>query len=46
METDKVAWALTRQCRSVVQACLREEEWEDADKEFFEVIRKELVGLK
>jgi|GEM_PF-1997366 len=33
-------------CRQVVQNCLREEEWRDADQEFFEIIQqafKELI---
>ena len=29
-------------CRRIVQACLREEEWIDADREFYHVIREEL----
>lgn len=33
---------LARDCRRVVQACLREEEWADADEKFFEII---LAGL-
>jgi hypothetical protein len=30
---------LARQCRWLVQACLREEEWAEADREFYRVIR-------
>ena len=45
-EFDNVAWRLARECRQIVQGCLREEEWQDADREFFEVIRKEFPGLK
>jgi hypothetical protein len=29
-------------CRRVVQVCLREEEWIDADREFYQIIREEL----
>ena len=37
-ECSEVAWRLARKCRNVVQACLREEEWGDADREFFQII--------
>lgn len=46
---DELAMRLARQCRHIVQACLREEEWQDADREFFAVIREgleRLVGQK
>lgn len=43
---DELAWQMARRCRSVVQSCLPEEEWTDADQEFFEVITKELARLK
>jgi hypothetical protein len=33
-------------CRRIVQACLREEEWIDADREFYLVIREELERWK
>jgi len=33
---------LAKRCRSVIQACLREEEWHDADLEFYRIIREEL----
>jgi hypothetical protein len=36
---EEAAWCIARECRSIVQSCLREEEWRDADREFFEVIR-------
>jgi hypothetical protein len=36
----EIAWQLAQQCRSIVQACLREEEWQDADREFWDVIRQ------
>jgi hypothetical protein len=35
---DALAWRAARKCREVVQTCLREEEWADADQEFFAVI--------
>ncbi|HWB11272.1 MAG TPA: hypothetical protein VG826_18730 [Pirellulales bacterium] len=38
-----LALRLARACRRVVQGCLREEEWRDADEEFCRVI---LVGLR
>lgn len=31
-----------RRCRSIVQGCLREEEWIEADREFYLAIRQEL----
>jgi hypothetical protein len=37
-----VAWRIAKKCRGIVQACLREEEWRDADREFFRVIITEL----
>jgi hypothetical protein len=33
---------MARRCRNIVQACLREEEWADADREFYRVCREEL----
>lgn len=30
---------LAKQCRNVIQCCLREEEWRDADMEFYRLIR-------
>ncbi len=41
---DARAWQLARKCRHIVQGCLREEEWQDADQEFFEIIREEALG--
>jgi hypothetical protein len=38
-----LAIRLARACRSIVQACLREEEWGEADREFYLVI---LEGLE
>lgn len=34
-----MAIRLARQCRSIVQGVLREEEWRDCDLEFYRVIR-------
>jgi hypothetical protein len=36
---------IARRCRRIIQACLREEEWGDADREFYLVIREELERL-
>jgi len=33
-----LAQRMARACRHVVQGCLREEEWLDADEAFFEII--------
>jgi hypothetical protein len=41
----EAAWGMARRCRSVVQACLREEEWRDADQEFRAIIEKGLRSL-
>jgi hypothetical protein len=42
METHEIAVRLARQCREIIQTCLREEEWLDAEEEFRWVI---LAGL-
>ena len=34
-----------RRCRCIVQACLREEEWGEADREFFGFIREEIESF-
>lgn len=39
----EAAHRMARACRHIVQACLREEEWRDADEEFERVI---LLGLQ
>ena len=41
---NEAAWRAARDCRYVVQGCLREEEWRDADEEFYEVIREAFPG--
>lgn len=43
---DEAAWRMAQECRSIVQACLREEEWQDADREFFGVIREGLAAVE
>ena len=40
---ESLAWKIARQCRSIVQSWLREDEWQDVDQEFFEII---VVGLR
>jgi hypothetical protein len=42
----EAAIRIARRCRHVVQACLREEEWAEADREFYRVARQELEALK
>ncbi len=37
---------IARRCRHIVQACLREEEWADADREFYKIARDELERWK
>jgi hypothetical protein len=36
--SDETAWRIAQECREIVQSCLREEEWGDADREFFRII--------
>jgi hypothetical protein len=38
----KIAWSIARDCRRIVQACLREEEWQAADEEFYRLIFERL----
>jgi hypothetical protein len=38
----ELALRLARRCRHIIQACLREEEWQDADREFYLIIREGL----
>ncbi|HMO84763.1 MAG TPA: hypothetical protein PKC18_07580 [Lacipirellulaceae bacterium] len=40
--TDDTARQAAIECRQIVQACLREEEWQDADEEFYNVILRAL----
>ena len=43
--THEVAIRIARRCRFTVQTCLREEEWGDADREFYRICREELAAL-
>jgi len=36
---------IARRCRWKIQACLREEEWGDADCEFYVIARQEVEAL-
>lgn len=42
-ELNELSAALAIRCRRIIQCCLREEEWQDADEEFIEMI---LEGLE
>jgi hypothetical protein len=42
-ELTQIAIRVARQCREVIQTCLREEEWADAEEEFRWLI---LAGLR
>lgn len=44
--THETAIRLAMECRRIVQACLREEEWIEADREFYRVIREGLEEFK
>ena len=37
---EELAMRLSQGCRYIIQGCLREEEWQDADQEFFQVIAR------
>ena len=37
-----LAIRLARQCRNIVQGCLREDEWRDCDLEYYKIIRSGL----
>jgi hypothetical protein len=41
-----LAIRVARACRNIVQACLREEEWGDADREFYKLIREGLEEMR
>jgi hypothetical protein len=43
--THETAIRIARRCRHVIQACLREDEWADADQEFYRICREELAGF-
>lgn len=38
-DLDALAWRIARECRTIIQGCVREEEWQDYDREFFATIR-------
>ena len=40
--THQTAIRIALRCRHVIQVCLREEEWPDADREFYRIIRQGL----
>jgi hypothetical protein len=44
-EIHEAAIRIARRCRHIVQACLREEEWGEADREFYLIARQELETL-
>lgn len=44
--THEAAVRLAVSCRRIVQACLREEEWIEADRQFYLVIREGLERFK
>lgn len=44
-DIEAMARKAARRCRHVIQSCLREEEWRDADNEFYEIIQQALLGL-
>ena len=44
--THETAIQIARRCRYTIQACLREEEWGDADREFYRIAREELEAYR
>ena len=44
--THETAIRIARRCRNIIQAVLREEEWADADREFYRVAREELEAYR
>jgi hypothetical protein len=44
--THEAAIRIARRCRHVIQGCLREEEWADADDEFYRICLEELERWK
>jgi hypothetical protein len=44
--THEAAIRIARRCRRVIQAVLREEEWMDADFEFYRIAREELESFR
>jgi hypothetical protein len=45
-EIHAAAIRIARRCRHIIQTCLREEEWGDADREFYLIARQELEMLR
>ena len=45
-KTHEAAIRIARRCRYVIQAVLREEEWSDADREFYRIAREELESMR
>lgn len=44
--THETAIRIARRCRHIIQAVLREEEWADADREFYRIAREELEAYR
>jgi len=44
--THEAAIRIALRCRHVIQAVLREEEWSEADREFYRVAREELEAYR
>ena len=44
--THDTAIRIARRCRYIIQAVLREEEWADADREFYRIAREELEAIR
>ncbi|RUL81765.1 hypothetical protein [Tautonia sociabilis] len=42
----EAAIRIARRCRHVIQCLLREEEWAEADREFYRVAREELEAFR
>jgi hypothetical protein len=46
MTTHEAAIRIAQRCRRIIQTCLREEEWADADREFYRIAREELESIR
>jgi hypothetical protein len=44
--THETAIRIARRCRHIIQGVLREEEWHEADREFYRVAREELEAYR
>ena len=42
----RLAITIAKRCRNVIQGCLREEEWNDADLAFYRIVREALEKPK